>query len=146
MLACLLLVGCAWFIWGNSILSPAESNAQSELFTDFLARILGDSSGSASRVLRYMSTHVRKLAHAAEFAALGIAAAVILILLRRVNPHMVAHAFFLVLSVAVADEAIQIYTGRGAQVRDILLDFAGGSAGLAAALGIRALCVGLARR
>lgn len=40
---------------------------------------------------------------------------------------------------AAIDETIQIFTGRGSQLQDVWLDFAGFSAGLLAVLLVRAL-------
>ncbi|MDR0898627.1 MAG: VanZ family protein, partial [Oscillospiraceae bacterium] len=77
--------------------------------------------------------------HAVEFAALGAAAVLLLTALRRVHAHMLLHAAGAVLAVAVADEAIQIFTGRGAMVQDVLLDFAGGMVGLLVMLLLRAV-------
>ncbi|MCL1964091.1 MAG: VanZ family protein [Firmicutes bacterium] len=140
-LALLLVAGCVFFIWYNSTLSPAESARQSQRVADFLARLLGGRLGWR-RLAAYVQAHARKIAHAVEFFSLGTAAALMLATLRRVTWHTALHASFLVLCVAVTDEAIQMYTGRGSAVRDILLDFSGGMAGMLSVLALRFLLTG----
>lgn len=130
LLVLLLVLGCVSFIWLNSTQSPAASSRRSEQMAEFLAQLVSRVLGSRSALIPFIRTHIRKIAHAVEFFALGLVAVVALLILRRVNVHMVLHAVLLVLSVAVADEAIQIFSGRGAQVQDVLLDFAGGMAGV----------------
>lgn len=69
---------------------------------------------------------IRKLAHFTEFALLG---AELFGLFER-YPLSVAHALF----AAVADESLQIISGRSAEVKDVLLDFAGSLVGAALCL------------
>ncbi len=137
--ACALLVACVWFIWSNSMLSSAASSQRSQAVANYLAKVLGGTLGHSNYLVHYVRTHVRKIAHAVEFCALGMTAVVMLTVLRRVNVHTVLHAAFFVLLVALADETIQLFTGRGSQVQDIVLDFAGGVSGIVLLLGARAL-------
>lgn len=134
LLAGALLVGCVAFIWSNSLQSMVESGLRSQAVADFLVRVIGKVLGTGHWIVQYVAKNVRKIAHAVEFFVLGGMAGMMLVVLRRVTPHMVIHAVSLVLAVAVADESIQIVTGRGAMVQDILLDFCGGIAGLAVLL------------
>lgn len=129
-LAIALLLSCVWFIWSNSFLDSYASALRSQAVADFLARVMGGWLGPQSPIVRFMVRNVRKVAHAVEFCVLGLVSGMMLMLLRRATGHMVLHAVLLVLFVAVADESIQIFTGRGAQVQDILLDFSAGIAGL----------------
>lgn len=141
--AFLLLAACIWLIWSNSMQSPEASAARSRYVAELLGRFLGGIFGAQSSLVVFAQTHVRKIAHAVEFALLGVTSVAMLAILGRVNIHMVVHAAFLVLLVAVADETIQVFTNRGASVLDVVLDFAGGLAGLSLALlvygGIRAI-------
>lgn len=130
VVALLLLLGCVFLIFGNSLLGPYESGLRSQAVADFIADFLGRRLGPNHAVVRFAVRNVRKIAHAVEFSLLGVVAALMLVILRRTTGHMVLHAVLLVLGVAVADESIQIFTGRGAQVQDILLDFFAGIAGL----------------
>ncbi|MDR0928881.1 MAG: VanZ family protein [Oscillospiraceae bacterium] len=146
VLAVALVGGVIWFIWSNSLLSGMESGLRSQAVAEALGRLFRWLLGENSSFARYIVQNVRKVAHAVEFAALGAAAVLLLAALRRVNAHMLLHAIGAVLAVAVADEAIQIFTGRGAMVQDVLLDFAGGMVGLLAMLLLRALFRALFRR
>lgn len=125
-----LLGGCIWFIWSNSMLSPQDSSRRSQMVADFLMRAMRMFFDDNSRVTQYLIRNVRKVAHAIEFFALGSVCVMILLVLRRINLNMVLHAILLLLFVAVTDESIQLFTGRGAQVSDILLDFSGGLSGI----------------
>ena len=145
-LALLLLGGCVWFIWSNSALSPAESGRRSQMVADFLVRVLRGLLDSRSPLIRFVQANVRKIAHAVEFFVLGSVSVMMLIVLRRIHGHMLLHAVLLVLSVAVADESIQIFSGRGAMVQDVLLDFVGGMVGILTTLAAYAVVRGVFAR
>jgi len=129
------------FIWSNSLQSIPESQARS---LGFLARIkpfLGIFVGSGN-----VTDHlVRKLAHFTEFGALGCELALLLALQKRVSWQLVVNCAFVAMVVALTDETIQIFTGRGSQVQDVWLDFAGACAGILFVLLIR-LLITVARR
>ena len=114
------------FIWSNSLQSIPESQARS---LGFLARIkpfLGIFVGSGN-----VTDHlVRKLAHFTEFGALGCELALLLALQKRVSWQLVVNCAFVAMVVALTDETIQIFTGRGSQVQDVWLDFAGACTGI----------------
>lgn len=73
---------------------------------------------------------VRKLGHFMEFSLLGAEMAGLLIARRRLRFQGFVNCLFAGLSVAVIDETIQIFSQRGSQVQDVLLDFAGAFFGL----------------
>ena len=133
VLAFSLLFFCLWFIWSNSMLSPVESARRSRAVAEYLTRFLRIFAPNHSAIKAYLIRNVRKVAHAVEFFTLGSVCAIILLLLKWINAHMVLHAVLLLLAVAVTDETIQLFSRRGSQVSDILLDFSGGMAGLCAA-------------
>nr|HML48891.1 VanZ family protein [Clostridia bacterium] len=93
---------------------------------------------------------VRKLAHFAEFTALGFLAQLSFGVVNRLNGHTALHGLFLGLLVAVADETLQLFVdGRGSSVRDVVIDFCGvlaGSSVLWLLAGLWALLFGLRRR
>lgn len=76
---------------------------------------------------------VRKGAHAVEFFALG--SELSLLFLWAFRPKSVWQAGWnslsAALAIAVADESIQILSGRGPKVQDVLLDFCGAAAATA---------------
>lgn len=110
--------------------SSELSALRSQKVADILGRIMGSVLGADNALTIFAQLHVRKIAHAVEFAMLGITLDLMLAILGKINGHTVAHAASVILAVAVADETIQLFTGRGASVSDIVLDFAGGMAGL----------------
>lgn len=73
---------------------------------------------------------IRKYAHFTEFAALGILAALFALTYGKLTMQRRVNILSFGLAVAVADESIQILSGRGPMVQDILLDFAGYVAGV----------------
>lgn len=120
MLLCATVLWCV-VIWQFSLSSGSESAAESgevmELCNGFFARL-----GSKIK----LSSHtVRKLAHFAEFAVLGVLATATL--------WQFGFSHYLLLSPAVCafaattDECIQLFVpGRGPAVLDVLLDISGG--------------------
>jgi len=130
-LAMALVPGCVAFIWSNSFLSAAESSLRSKVVADFLVGILSNVLPRGHWILQYVYANVRKIAHAVEFFVLGMGTVFFFVLLRRVNVHTLLHALLIVVVVAVIDETIQSFTGRGDSVRDVVLDSVSGLAGIA---------------
>ena len=125
LLCAALIVACLAFIWGHSAVPATASHAES-------SRLL--------RLLRFLPQNefgenlVRKLAHFAEFAALGLLSGWMGAEVRkRISPLICGFGLFC----ACVDEAIQAFTpGRNAALADVALDSAGFAFGLAlAALG-----------
>ena len=131
----LLLVCNLGFIWGNSLVSKAGSRDLSlnvlHLLPGFLQALIPD-----KETLLHL---VRKAAHFTEFACLGGLSAGLLALFRKVRFHPVAHLWTAGFFVAAIDETIQIFTGRGSQLQDVWLDFAGFATGLVLVLTVRAI-------
>ena len=116
------------FIWGNSMLDRESSTALSRAVSRILRPVLEFFTGSADDII------LRKLAHFAEFGGLGCVLAIIMLLRGRLGIGVAANYLFCGLLAALIDETVQLYTGRGSQVQDIWLDFAGVLAGFGAAL------------
>ena len=115
-----LLIVTLCFIWGNSLLSRDDSAALSQGLTAWL-RSIG---------IPVTDHFVRKLAHFCEFGLLGVELMLLFWLrsgLRLRELCLSALAAFLA---AAIDETIQIFTGRGAQIKDVLLDFTGALTGI----------------
>ncbi len=119
----ILIVLLLVFIFSNSFAGQAESARSSarvlQLVEPLLELLVGK--GNVTQHL------VRKLAHFVEFGALGL-----LLGLHYKKPT--STTFLFALLVAMIDETIQIFTGRGSQIRDVWLDFAGAVTGMAAAV------------
>ena len=111
----MMLIVTLCFIWGNSLLSRSESAAISQGLTAWL-RSIG---------IPVTDHFVRKLAHFFEFGLLGCELTLLFWLrygLRLRELCLSALAAFLAASI---DETIQIFSSRGAQIKDVLLDFTG---------------------
>lgn len=118
----------AAFIFYNSAQTVEESKEASASIAETISPITKDEYETPADWRSFVA-HVRKAAHAAEFFVVGAELFVLLFVLYR---NRGVQAFWNVLSVslaiAVADESIQIWSGRGPKVQDVLLDFCGAAA------------------
>ena len=130
VLVCLLITVTLGFIWGNSIKSRSESKLLSLGVLRWIRPLLGVIF-SAENVTDHL---VRKLAHFTEFGMLGAELILLAGLLRKLRVRTVLNCLLAELSVAVIDETVQIFSARGSQAIDVLLDFGGVVAGAAFAL------------
>ena len=122
----LAILAALAFIWGNSLDSAVESAAKS-------GRVLVVGQGGVTDHL------VRKLAHFTEYAVLGALLLLLTAVGFRVRLQTVVNCLFFLMAAALTDETIQIFTGRGPQIQDVWLDFAGGFTGLLVMLALWAL-------
>jgi len=116
-----LLIATVCFIWGNSLLSRADSAAFSGKVAAWLRSIgipLKDDS------------LLRKLAHFVEFSVLGCEVTMLLRLRGLKGLQNFSYSALTAFFIAAADETIQIFSGRGAQLSDVLLDFTGAVTGI----------------
>lgn len=85
---------------------------------------------SKSNLHQQISLLIRKLAHFIEYFILAI---LVFLLLRDSTvktKDIVIYTLFFVLCIAVIDEFIQSFVGRGSNVRDVVIDFSGGIMGI----------------
>ena len=114
------------FIWSNSLQSIPESQAKSIGFLNKVKPFLEIFVGTGN-----VTDHlVRKLAHFTEFGTLGCELALLLALRKHINWQSAINSAFFSMTVALMDETIQIFSGRGSQVKDVWLDFAGSCTGI----------------
>ncbi|MBQ7693047.1 MAG: VanZ family protein [Oscillospiraceae bacterium] len=111
----LALIATLCFIWGNSFLGKEDSASLSLGFTAWL-RSIG---------LPVSEHFVRKSAHFCEFGLLGAETALLFWLRNGLGLQNGVNSAFACLLAAVTDETVQSFTGRGSQVRDVVLDFSG---------------------
>ena len=130
VLLLVLIVVTLLFIWGNSLLSREQSSDESawvmQLVTPLLEAFVGK-----GNVTEYL---VRKLAHFTEFALLGFELLIWFAGARDKRRDALLLAAAHGLFAALADETLQLFSGRGSQLQDVWLDFAGVSAGAVLAL------------
>ena len=128
----LAIVVCTLLIWSNSLRNADQSNAQSgalfALLQPYLAPFGLD--GTLGHAL------LRKAAHMTEFAVLGLLWSGELAKAGgRITLKRAALRWQTCMLTALADETIQLFfDGRGSQVTDVWIDFAGVLTGMTAAL------------
>lgn len=108
------------FIFVNSAMDYEASHSSSGAIADII-------SPDAS-VEDYEQTEftLRKLAHLIEYFSLGaVSAALCISISRFYGRKLYGYALFYSLLVAVIDEYIQSFTGRGSMLSDVVLDLAG---------------------
>lgn len=128
----ILIIATIAFIWSNSLQSIPESQERSLGMMGKITPVLEVFVGKGN-----VTDHlVRKLAHFIEFGALGCELVLLAVLRKRVRLQPVVNCLFIGLAVAVIDETIQIFSNRGSQVQDVLLDFAGACTGIAFVLAV----------
>ena len=116
-----LIVGMTVFIWSNSMMPRQESSQMSGGLVAWLETALN---------LQIPEVVIRKVGHFCEYAALGFLYG-IKFRQGRKNGQWVYNYTMAGLATAVVDESIQILSGRGPMVVDVLLDFSGFIVGFA---------------
>lgn len=123
-----LLLIC--FIWGQSMMPRAVSARESSFLMRLLKPLLDPNNRISSKVFHH---YLRKAAHFTEYAALGFCMSGFLLCFNWRREQMrIPTAVLACLLIAAADESIQLVSvDRGAQLRDVVLDFCGALFGLA---------------
>ena len=116
----LVLIATLCFIWSNSMVGKEGSASLSRTVTAWL-------NGIGIPVTEHF---VRKAAHFCEFGLLGCELLLLFWLRSGVHFQNLCNAAFAALLSAVTDETIQIFSGRGSQVQDVVLDFSGAFTGI----------------
>ena len=123
------VIACTLFIWHNSLMPATESSAQSMSVLRYLDAVLE----WLNVPITVEHSVLRKLAHMTEFALLGglWEAAWMTGVRAQKSWHSVQNSCGLCLLTAMVDETIQIFVpGRGSQVTDVWIDFAGACLGV----------------
>ena len=108
------------FIFVQSMIPAEKSSEQSNIVGDIIEEIIPPETKPGE----FVQTNLRKLAHFFEFAVLGAEVAVYVCLFMR-KASIVSLSYITALTVALCDETIQIFSGRGPSVRDVWIDFSG---------------------
>lgn len=136
---CALLIALTvGFVFHNSATPTAESQQTSEVVAETIENIAQKTDTGETEVSGTSVRYIRKAAHAVEFFALGLELAVFSLLVgrRKYSFQKLWNIFSVSLLVAVADESIQIFSGRGPKVQDVLLDLCGAAVGIVLVLAI----------
>ena len=129
LLCRILLVLNLALIWGNSLLSGAESGQMSGGIMAFvmeLLRIPADFTDVVHLI-------IRKLAHLTEFACLAALISWHLGMGKEKKVYQICLAVLLAMAAALVDETIQLYTpDRGPSLTDVWIDTLGAALGMTA--------------
>lgn len=128
-----LIVGFTVFIWSNSMIPREESAQVSGGLVAWLESTLN---------LKLTEHFIRKTAHFCEYGLLGLLYG-LQFRQGRKNGQWIYNYGMAGLATAVVDESIQILSGRGPMVSDVLLDFCGFATGFA---GVQLLFLLFSRR
>ena len=129
LLCRILLVLNLALIWGNSLLSGAESGQMSGGIMAFVMELLQIPESAAETV----HLLIRKLAHLTEFACLSALISWHLRLVKEKRVHQMLLAVLLAMAAALVDETIQLYTpDRGPSLVDVWIDTLGAVLGMTA--------------
>ncbi len=113
-------------IFLHSSMSAAESTVES----DAAFGVVDSLTGFLNLPNFLNGITIRKLAHFVEFAVFGFFLSATVHAYWGGFKNQIFKVLFLLLSVPVTDEFIQYFSeGRSAEVRDVILDFSGGSTG-----------------
>ena len=116
----ILIIATLAFIFVQSMIPPNKSQAESDKVGDIIGEIIPPDTPTGD----YIQNNIRKLAHLVEFFVLGCEVALYMILYM---PRIRWAALSLpsALLVALLDESIQIFSGRGPSILDVWIDFFG---------------------
>ena len=129
LLCRVLLVLNLALIWGNSLLSGAESGQMSGGIMAFVMELLRIPE-SASEIVHLM---IRKLAHLTEFACLSALMCWHFGMVKEKMSYQCLLPVLLAMAAALTDETIQLYTpDRGPSLVDVWIDTLGAVLGMTA--------------
>lgn len=109
------------FIWGQSCLSRELSGNESDAVRELVEELIGTESAFA----RFVGTYIRKIAHFTEFAILALEMTLFTYLETKKGIRELAGCVAFGPVVAIIDETIQIFSGRGSSLFDIMIDTCG---------------------
>lgn len=121
LLLVLCIIATVTFIFYNSTLPPEQSSEQSGAIGDIIAGIIPPDTTLGA----FLQTYLRKIAHFTEFGLLGMLVTLLLFLADEKKIRHLTYSFTFAMTVGLADESIQIFSGRGPQVEDVLVDVGG---------------------
>ena len=100
------------FCWVQSAVPSAGSQAESDFICGLLGGIIG-------------GNLLRKIAHFTEYGIVAFFLALYFVKYKEITVKKTVNLFLTGLVVAFIDETIQLFSGRGAQISDVWIDFAG---------------------
>lgn len=105
----------------QSALPPETSSAESDAVSDAIEPIIP----SDTPVGEIVHPNIRKIGHFSEFGLLGLEAAIFVFLYTKKRIRATAVAFISAQLIALLDETVQIFSGRGPEITDVWIDIFG---------------------
>ena len=130
----------ALLIWGNSLVPGSGSGSLSLTVMEAIRGFLHGVGLPYAWVTNFV---VRKCAHFTEYMVLGILATHAFDYEGRCTFDVLLPTAVFLLLVPSIDETIQLFSSRGSQVIDVVLDFSGVVMGVLVLLGLRAIVMTL---
>ena len=120
--------GTLLFTFTQSLLPPTNSNEVSEGVRGFLSVIISPDTAFGA----FVHENIRKIAHFAEYFLLGTFTSFYIVIfmpsitsMPKGRLRFVIYSFVAAPLVALFDETLQIFSGRGPAISDVWLDFSG---------------------
>lgn len=134
----ILTIATVAVIWFNSALPKPISGVQSTITEQIVEKVIP----GEMPFFDYAVSHIRKSAHIIEYGVLGAEMFFLNVVFskKKLNGGLfykiqkLWNTVSVPLAIAVADESIQILSGRGPLIQDVLIDMAGTLAGAAICL------------
>ncbi len=114
------------FIFSNSLKPPTASTNQSMGLYEKIVNFFEINFGSsfAEFVTNFFTEYLlRKTAHVIEYTALGVSLNLTILSIFGLKKNYLFLSLGIGLTIASIDEVLQLHSGRGASVLDVLLDF-----------------------
>ena len=123
------------FIFSNSLKSREDSGADSSAIVRLVEPVFDAVFGEDHQIDVHLI--VRKAGHLTEFCILAVLVLNLGFALKKIfDIRLFGYCLFYVLLIAVFDEFIQIFSGRGSTVSDVLIDFCGAIIGFLITYGV----------
>lgn len=116
----------------QSALPPEASSAESDAVSDAIEPIIP----SDTEIGEVVHSNIRKIGHFVEFGLLGIETALFFFFYTKKRTKELLCCLFSALFIALIDETVQIFSGRGPEISDVWLDFSGFSVLFFVSLGL----------
>ena len=120
ILLIVLIILTVAFIFIQSAKSPERSAEDSDRVGEMVEEIIPPDTPPGE----FIQINLRKIAHFVEFSVLGLEVALYVWLFARKRSFILA-SYPIALFIALLDETVQIFSGRGSSLSDVWLDFSG---------------------
>ena len=120
ILLIVLIILTVAFIFIQSAKSPERSAEDSDRVGEMVEEIIPPDTPPGE----FIQINLRKIAHFVEFSVLGLEVALYVWLFARKRSFILA-SYPIALFIALIDETVQIFSGRGSSLSDVWLDFSG---------------------